>query len=686
MNFDEFRLNAIAEVEQRRHEMGEGLRKAFVDWMNNAVPEEDGSSFETLYLSQKFKTRNVGVDGYFYDEQDGTLILVIADWNEFPADAKLNRADAAGYFKRLRSFFEFCREGSIQATQDRGGILEWSTPEYGLADLIHRGRFDRIRMLLYTDRELSDRFKTLDNTPIGDIAVEESVWTLERLYELKCSGRGTEAVELDFSDEPVPLTLATQGKGFRSYLGVMSAWKLAAMYKQHGGRLLEGNVRSFLSLRSTVNKDIRATILKDPEHFFVYNNGIAVTVEDMTLNDKGKLLKATDFQIINGGQTTASLARAVYSDKADVSRIRVAVKLTHVDKSLEPEEARRLIRNISRSSNNQNKVSNTDFSSSHEFHILMEKYAATNPAPGMLHHVYWYYERNRGSFEQEQMFLTRSEKSKFETKYKKHVLKKEPLARVRLVWEGRPEVVALGNVKLFAIFMNDLQETWSERRDAGFYDAGYFRDSVSLWIIREELQKAVTEAPWYDKGYRANIVDYSMAAFAWMFTETYPGHVFDLSRIWKGQTVPEELMEVLLEIARNVKTSLMSLERKKENVTEWAKMPECWARVKKDLAETKYRLPSFLEDWSQEEGEKEERKSQGKKQAESDAAMKCLGDAIEYGFWKEAVEFADACGILMPEQTDAMRKCSDITGFPSEEDARLAFESLETLRNLGFES
>ncbi len=87
-----------------------------------------------------------------------------------------------------------------------------------------------------------------------------------------------------------------------------------------GGRLLEGNVRSFLSLRSTVNKDIRATILKDPEHFFVYNNGIAVTVEDMTLNDKGKLLKATDFQIINGGQTTASLARAVYSDKADVSR------------------------------------------------------------------------------------------------------------------------------------------------------------------------------------------------------------------------------------------------------------------------------------------------------------------------------------------------------------------------------
>lgn len=120
MNFDEFRLNAIAEVEQRRHEMGEGLRKAFVDWMNNAVPEEDGSSFETLYLSQKFKTRNVGVDGYFYDEQDGTLILVIADWNEFPADAKLNRADAAGYFKRLRSFFEFCREGSIQATQDRG--------------------------------------------------------------------------------------------------------------------------------------------------------------------------------------------------------------------------------------------------------------------------------------------------------------------------------------------------------------------------------------------------------------------------------------------------------------------------------------------------------------------------------------------------------------------------------------
>lgn len=102
--------------------------------------------------------------------------------------------------------------------------------------------------------------------------------------------------------------------------------------------------------------------------------------------------------------------------------------------------------------------------------------------------------------------------------------------------------------------------------------------------------------------------------------------------------------------------------------------------------ETKYRVPSFLEDRSQEVGEKEERKSQGKKQAESDADMKCLGDAIEYGFWKEAVEFADACGMLTPEQMDAMRKCSGITGFPSEEDARLAFETLETLRNLGFEN
>lgn len=67
-----------------------------------------------------------------------------------------------------------------------------------------------------------------------------------------------------------------------------------------------------------------------------------------------------DFQIINGGQTTASISNARYKDKADLSSIFVQMKLTSIDEST-PEESDELIRNISRSSNSQNKVSDADF-------------------------------------------------------------------------------------------------------------------------------------------------------------------------------------------------------------------------------------------------------------------------------------------------------------------------------------
>lgn len=429
----------------------------------------------------------------FYD-----LHLFVSDWNSVKEPMEFRPEDYARLGSHLRNFYERAASGELL------GVMNPSHPAFGAVSRINalkmQGKLATVRFWIITNRFFTGNEKNGRHSVDG---IEMSAQIVDLGYLGKMF-HGEAEINQSFEDInglPAIHIPAGEQQDYDCYLTAIRGRTLAELYSKHGPAIVRANVRAYLG-DVVVNKGIKDTVQNEPARFLAYNNGLVVSADE-AVYEGGRLRTVNGIQIINGGQTTASLARAVYSDKADVSRIRVAVKLTHVDKSLEPEEARRLIRNISRSSNNQNKVSNTDFSSSHEFHILMEKYAATNPAPGMLHHVYWYYERNRGSFEQEQMFLTRSEKSKFETKYKKHVLKKEPLARVRLVWEGRPEVVALGNVKLFAIFMNDLQETWSERRDAGFYDAGYFRDSVSLWIIREELQKAVTEAPWYDKGYRA---------------------------------------------------------------------------------------------------------------------------------------------------------------------------------------
>ena len=273
---------------------------------------------------------------------------------------------------------------------------------------------DRVKLLLFTDRLLSERLLKIDEIEkVDNFKMPAEIWGPERLFSLRLSGKSSEPLVHEFSDCSIPLMLATKGEGFRSYLGKIPATKLASMYHEHGGRLLEGNVRSFLTLRTSVNKDIDRTIRTNPEKFFIFNNGIAATARNLKWKDGGHdLAEATDFQIINGGQTTATLAKAAYDNRAghspaDISGIYVAIKLTEIEDSLSPEEQDDLVRAISQSSNNQNKVSSVDFSSNSPFQRKIEKLSQRIPAPAVDNQQYgthWFYERVRGAYEQKSLF------------------------------------------------------------------------------------------------------------------------------------------------------------------------------------------------------------------------------------------------------------------------------------------
>src|SRR5690606_12812258 len=146
------------------------------------------------------------------------------------------------------------------------------------------------------------------------------------------------------------------------YLSILPGKLLSDIYWEYGSRLLEGNVRAFLSAKWKVNKGIRNTIKKEPSKFFTYNNGIACTAKNLTFSDDGKsIIKIEDLQIINGGQTTASLTTAWKVDKASLETIYVPMKLTIV-KSDEYDE---MIQNISKYANSQNKVTDADLFSNH---------------------------------------------------------------------------------------------------------------------------------------------------------------------------------------------------------------------------------------------------------------------------------------------------------------------------------
>lgn len=680
--------NLKNDIDRNRLLSGEGSRKSFVECFSELIPDEEAPNIQLVYLDEKFGSKKVAVDGYVYNSEERTLVLVIADWNDFSEEANLTKAQADRYFKLLRNFFTLSLEEKLQDPVN--GLLEWSSPEHQLASTIATEPIDRIRLLLFTDRNLSEQFKTVSNEPINDIPVSEEVWDCEKIYLHLSSGADHVPLEINFEDYPIPLTKAAEGHGFTSYLGVIAAEKLAQIYREYGGRLLEGNVRSYLTLKSSVNKDIRGSILRDPKRFFIYNNGIAGTGRDLVFDDDNRLIRVTDFQIINGGQTTASLARAAHADKADLSDIQVAIKLTCINDELEPDKARELIRNISRFSNNQNKVSGADFSSNHEFHVVMEQYSqriSAPPAPGKLHGTYWFYERNRGSYEQTQMFMTKGEKNAFTMKSdKKHLVKKEDLARVRLAWEGMPDIVSKGANHLFSYFMNQLDEDWVEKRKAGYYGENYFKDSIALLIMYNQMRVVIKDADWYDKGYLANIVAYGIAVLSMLFKKQFPKREFNFNLIWAKQTLPQPLETILLEICKDVKSCLTSSDRQKENVTEWAKMSQCWKRIREHFNSMQFRLPDYAESWCKPEEEVKEEHKQAKENAKIDGGVELLSQVLQYQQWEEARIFAKNKSCLTPLQTNAVRKCTMIPNrVPTEKEALHALEALAILRQEGYQ-
>lgn len=171
---------------------------------------------------------------------------------------------------------------------------------------------------------------------------------------------------------------------YESYIAIMPGQGLAMLYKQFGARLLEQNVRSFLQFTGKINRGIRKTINEESHMFLAYNNGISATADNIELDETGHYVKRiSNLQIVNGGQTTASIYHTWDKDKADISNIFVQMKISVIKKADSYSE---IVSRISQYANTQNKVNNADFSANNPILIELEKYHAVHSRP-LLHNV-----------------------------------------------------------------------------------------------------------------------------------------------------------------------------------------------------------------------------------------------------------------------------------------------------------
>ncbi len=643
----------------------------------------DAGELDTADRAQYLSPRGMRVDGYGGDPvaSDGILSLIIVDFRQSASLGTLTASDMNAIFRRLTNFV------TKSLSDDFRSGLEETAPAFGLADLISSrwSTLSRIRMILVSNRVLSARVDGREAGEVNGVPVTYSVWDLGRFHRLAVSGQGQEPIavdlERDFGGALPVLPAHLTDAGYESYLVVIPGPQLAAIYDRWGARLLEQNVRVFLQARGNVNKGIRNTIENDPEMFFAYNNGITATaerVETRATREGLVITRLENLQIVNGGQTTASIHSASRRKDADISRVFVQMKLSVVEHA----QAVEIVPRISEYANSQNRINAADFFANHPFHVRMEGFSRRVHAPspdGTFRESKWFYERARGQYQDARAGLSTSQRKKFDLEYpKRQVFSKTDLAKYLNVWRGCPHIVSRGAQKNFVEFAEFIGREWEKKSEV--FSEGFYREAVVKALVFRDVEKLVTEQPWYQGGYRANVVAYTIAKLA-HDTETL-GRCVDFESIWRNQKVPAPLREALVVGSKAVHDIIVDPPSNIRNVTEWAKQQACWYRV----AELKVRWPTGLRDvLLTKEGRKALERERVTDQKLLDG-IEAQTVVVKAGgeFWRGVKAWGAEKGLLTPTERGVLDVAGTLPAkIPSERQSVKALGALQRLQAAG---
>ncbi len=477
--------------------------------------------------------------------------------------------DTRRYFQLVRGFLR-------RALDEFHKKVEESCPTFRVMQQIFEAKdsLTTIRLFFITDGVA--RSLELDEEKFPGVEVRYVVWDLDKLSRLRVGHR--EVIELDFVndyDGAIPcLKMADPTGEYQTFLAFLPAPLLARIYGEHGQRLLERNVRAFLQAKGKINRGLQKTLQEEPHRFLAYNNGLCCTAAEVRMSS-GKLEWLKDFQIVNGGQTTASIYHALKKDKVDVSQVMVQVKLTVLK---DPAKVPEIVPLISRYANSQNKVNGADFAANGPFHHTLEQLSRTVWAPaasGLERGTHWYYERARGSHADDKARQgNATQRRRWETENPtQQKFTKTDLAKFEHAWLGLPHLVCLGAEKNF----NKLAERMEDDGEP-VVDQNYFKHAVAkviLWRTSEKLFDTLELLQ-----FRAQSVAYAMAWLA-----EHSGRRINLDRVWNEQRISPALCEGIKAVCAAAHKHIASQDG---NPSEASKRESCWREFReKKLSEPK---------------------------------------------------------------------------------------------------
>lgn len=704
MDYEEYRDSFVKEVEEDSQISGNSFEDQYLD-NTIAVLEsfDELANSQRIYMDDTKCTRNrlMRVDGYSYSDADQTMTLFVKNIDSIADSSNITQKEIDDLYFRMFYFIDETLSGTFR------NYLGNTEDSYKLAVLIRKylsptnseeKNILKFRLLVVTNKMLSNRMANqslltddksarkkngkIKRDEYNGIPVELEIWTLDRIIELDTSNRD-EPVEIDFTsdfddfrDYPgIPCLKGDIGEntGYEAYIAIIPGRLLADVYIEYGSKILEGNVRAFLGTKSAkgVNNGIKKTINNTPSKFFTYNNGIAVTAAEAELsciNGQLYITKVTDLQIINGGQTTASLAEAMLKRTTTLREIYVPMKLTVIpDRETKNEDGilvyDQMVKDIAKYANSQNKVTAADLFSNDPFHIWMERSSKMYLAPPTKYAIPtgWYYERARKKYNQEQLQLHGSALKRFQLKFPKdQVITKEQLAMYvtamgdNTTQEGisRPWACARGKTWAMKSFGVSISSNFAKNKDV--FNEYYFRKCICAAIIWRSIDRYLETNKknpdfWYQPhGYKMDIIPYTIGKIMSCIPS---GYSLNYSKIWAEQRLSDAFMREVEKLTRI--TNEFICDSGGVIVTEYCKRADTWIRFKDTVEYTPD--PGFFQELVEMSSEKTAQKEAKKEQKELNE-LQVITSIISKGeeYWKDLLTRGSARRLLTVPEENAL--------------------------------
>lgn len=532
------------------------------DLSNGNSPAVRGYEQEVFgYGNMKTQSK---INAYFIDDIEKSITLYVTLYKGNSSPEYSSQLEVTATFKKLYSFTK-------RMINESAELLSNIVEEHPLYSLIyefanHRTEYNEIIFVLLTDtlvREIK-----LPVFRINDMHISLMLFDMER-YRRFSEGQDISEINVNMDILGSPLSCVYQkdnNESFDIYCCMMPGEVLYRLYDTYHYQVLNSNVRTYLQLRGNVNKGIMETIKSAPDYFLAYNNGISATASTVVLDENDRIISIGDFQIVNGGQTSASIYNAKAQKGYSIDKIWVQTKITVIKKE---EDRSTVVKNISRYANTQNTVKFSDFSANDSYNKTLAALSQRIYTPQIdnLLQTKWYYENISGNYNNNKSDLGRPFIREYPEKQK---FTKTDMAAYELSYQGLPADACKGAQDAYKVFVLNMSNLSDPTEDD-------FKRLVAKKILFDSILDIISSEIG-GQGKKA-MACYVLAYFSQIICE----YKFNLDKVWENQTINSEtkidLSKLVLQMCNWLRKNASDAQK---SVEMYCRQRTTWEKIKKE--------------------------------------------------------------------------------------------------------